>query len=83
MPWRRFLRRHYRNPQFHKMKPENVKSWVCKGRRTRFVPPSAMQAPLQTLTGSTSATLEQVYALRELGAPIPARIENGKLKLEI
>lgn len=53
--------------------------FICPSLRLRYVPQAAQHlAALAALTGRTSATLEQIHALRILGASIVAIEIRGK-----
>ena len=53
--------------------------FICPSLRLRFVPQSPQHShALAVLTGRTSVTLEQIHALRALGATIDAIEIRGK-----
>jgi hypothetical protein len=62
----------------------NSKKWICHHARTRFVPPTQEEKDaLKLLTRRTSASHDQVKALRALGANIPAVMMAGKNEVEV
>lgn len=53
--------------------------FICPSLRLRYVPQAPEHlAALAVLTGRTSVTIEQIHALRMLGAPIDAVEIRGK-----
>ena len=67
----------------NKMQPTNQK-WICGARSARFLPPTdEHRDALKQLTARTTASHDQIKALRQLGANIPAVVMAGKKEIEV